>query len=87
MKANKQEVITFKADATMAAALKQVPNRSEFIRTAILHALDNVCPLCQGNGVLTPEQRKHWEEFAAHHRVVECRDCHELHLVCDNQKK
>jgi len=76
-------VITFKADATLMAAMKRIPNRSEFIRAAILAALDSHCPLCGGTGVLTPRQKTHWEIFAKHHLLRECQDCHEVHLVCE----
>ncbi len=79
---HKEIVVTFKADASLLGALKALPNRSEFIRTAILSALDSFCPLCQGTGVLTPNQKKHWDTFAARHPLRECGDCHEVHLVC-----
>ncbi len=79
----KETVVTFKADTSLLEALKSVPNRSEFIRAAILRALDSFCPLCGGTGVLTPNQKTHWEKFARHHELRECDDCHEYHLVCD----
>jgi len=79
----KQTIITFKADAALAEALQVVPNKSEFIRNAILTALDNGCPLCQGTGILTPEQQKHWAHFIASHSVEKCDECHAVHLVCD----
>lgn len=82
MKQHKDEVITFKVDAALMDELRKVPNRSAFIRTAVKTALDSVCPLCQGTGDLSPDQKNHWEEFARHHRVIECKECHELHLVC-----
>ena len=78
----KESVITFKADASLFEALRNIPNRSEFIRTAILSALENQCPLCRGSGVLTPNQKKHWDTFAQHHPMRECGDCHEVHVVC-----
>ncbi|MFC1895562.1 CopG family transcriptional regulator [Thermodesulfobacteriota bacterium] len=82
MKKHKGDIITFKADAALSEAMRRVPNRSEFIRKAILAALDNVCPLCRGTGVFNPEQKAHWEEFVEDHCVRECEECHELHLVC-----
>ena len=82
----KQTIITFKADETLAEALQTVPNRSEFIRNAILTALDNGCPLCQGTGILTREQQKHWAEFLAHHSLAKCEKCHAIHLVCEEGK-
>ncbi len=79
---DRHQVVTFKADEKLLAAMADIPNRSEFIRSAILAALDGVCPLCHGNGVLSPSQRRHWKEFARSHVVTECGDCKERHLVC-----
>ena len=78
----KQEIITFKVDESLRQALQGVSNRSEFIRSAIQTALKNVCPLCRGNGTLTPDQQKHWESFAETHSLQKCEDCHAVHLVC-----
>lgn len=78
----KQEIVTFKVDQSLWRAMEGIPNRSEFIRSAILRALDGVCPLCRGTGSLTPDQRRHWEAFAENHVVEECEDCHAVHLVC-----
>ena len=76
------EIITFKADESLLVAMKGIRNRSEFIRSAIMAALDSTCPLCGGTGILTPEQKKHWDTFTVDHSVEECKDCHEVHLVC-----
>jgi hypothetical protein len=83
---SKDTVITFKADDSLLAALRAIPNRSEFIRLAILSALENHCPLCRGTGVLTPNQKKHWQTFARGHPLRECDDCHEVHLVCRQEE-
>jgi len=80
-----QETITFKADKALSEAMHGVPNRSEFIRGAILHALENTCPLCRGTGMLTSDQRRHWRTFTTHHDVVECSDCRAMHLVCGRE--
>lgn len=80
------EVVTFKVDPSLAEAMKRVGNRSAFIRAAILGALESMCPLCQGTGVLTPNQKRHWDEFADDHRLEECRECNELRLVCPEPK-
>jgi hypothetical protein len=79
----KQEIVTFKVDEPLLKAMRGIPNRSVFIRDAILSALNNACPLCKGSGILTPDQRKHWIEFAEHHALEECEDCHAVHLVCE----
>lgn len=82
MGTRRPEIVTFKADASLLEAMKAVPNRSEFIRSAVLAALDGICPLCNGRGTLTPNQKNHWESFSAHHALQECGECHEVHLVC-----
>lgn len=79
------EVITFKVDAELARELDQVPNRSAFIRSAVLAALGNTCPLCQGSGILSVSQQSHWNQIAEHHHMAECSDCHETVLVCDHE--
>ena len=82
---NKREVVTFKADESLLGAMKGIPNRSEFIRSAVLAALQGACPLCKGTGILSPEQKRHWDEFADDHEIQECDDCHELRLVCSTR--
>ncbi len=67
---NKESVVTFKVDTSLLTALRSVPNRSEFIRSAILAALENYCPVCSGTGVLTPNQRSHWDAFARAHTII-----------------
>lgn len=83
-KYNKTEIVTFKADDALLDAMKGIPNRSEFIRSAVLQALDSVCPLCSGTGIMTASQKEHWESFRKDHKLEECTDCHELHLICDH---
>ena len=78
-------IITFKADLSLLDALKSIANRSEFIRAAILAALKSYCPLCGGTGVLTPNQKRHWDAFARLHPLRECEECHEIHLVCEEE--
>lgn len=80
---HKQEIITFKVDESLRHAMRGIPNRSEFIRHAILAALDSACPLCRGTGILTPHQRQGLQGFMAHHKLTECDDCHAFHLECE----
>ena len=79
----KEEIITFKVDDDLAHAMAGIPNRSEFIRSAILAALDSTCPLCSGTGILTPRQKKHWKSFSENHSIEECETCHAYHIVCE----
>ena len=61
MKKEKLDIITFKVPESLRDAMKGIPNRSEFIRNALVAALDSICPLCKGTGVMMPNQRPHWE--------------------------
>jgi len=79
---SKTEIVTFKADGNLLEALKGVHNRSEFIRNALLAALENTCPLCGGSGQLSVQQRKHLETFRKDHAFKECRGCKEIKIVC-----
>lgn len=85
MNDEKQEVITFKVPESMKEAMKAIPNRSEFIRNAILSALDHVCPLCGGTGILNMEQRNHWNQFLKNHAIEKCQECRAVHLVCNSE--
>ncbi len=80
---HKGEVITFKVDPDLAEVLRLMPNRSQFIRAAVLSALGHVCPLCQGLGILSPDQKQHWHKFTEHHKIEKCSSCGSVHLVCD----
>jgi hypothetical protein len=78
----KPEIMSFKVEPWLAEALRRIPNRSEFIRRALATALDGVCPLCGGSGLLDPDERRHWLQFAESHAVRQCQDCRSYHLVC-----
>jgi hypothetical protein len=49
-------------------------------------ALDNVCPLCNGTGLLAPKQKEHWEDFLRDHAVKRCDDCDELYIECTGKE-
>lgn len=85
MKKTKHEIITFKAEATLLEAMKGIPNRSEFIRNAILASLDSICPLCGGTGILTPQQKNHLDGFLVEHSLQECDECHDLRFTCSHE--
>ncbi len=83
MAKSKPQVITFKADEALARLIRRIPNRSQFIRNALLSALDGVCPLCQGTGILSADQKEHWTRFTEHHRLRECPQCAAVYLECE----
>lgn len=78
----KQSIVTFKVNEDFLAVIRDIPNRSEFIRAAIMAALENVCPLCGGTGLLTPKQKEHWESFSRDHTLKRCDDCQEIFIEC-----
>jgi len=82
----KLETITFKVDEQLSKRIKSIPNRSEFIRSAITLALGSVCPLCEGSGILTPNQLQHWEDFSREHAIETCEECSERYIVCAHTK-
>lgn len=78
----KGDTVTFKVDGQLLEILQAMPNRSEFIRNAILTSLDKTCPLCCGTGVLTPAQSKSWDTLSETHEIKKCTNCNETHLTC-----
>ena len=80
----KQSIITFKVDDELFSAIQNIPNRSEFIRSALVEALGSVCPLCKGSGMLTKNQKNHWDAFSEDHAIERCKKCNERVLVCSN---
>jgi hypothetical protein len=85
MKISKERVFTFKTDEKLAELLDHMPNRSEFIRKALLTAMDRHCPLCHGSGILTQEQQNHLEQFLATHPLEKCACCNAFHFTCRQQ--
>lgn len=79
--------MTFKVDEALFKVIQEMPNRSEFIRSAIVAALGSVCPLCNGSGTMTPNQKQHWDEFAEAHTIKTCTDCHERYIVCSCEEQ
>lgn len=78
----KSAVITFKAEDELLSALENVPNKSQFIRAAVLNALESTCPLCGGAGFLNERQLKHWKSFAREHTLHRCSRCDGLAIEC-----
>jgi hypothetical protein len=78
----KKEVVTFKVDLALYEKIKDIPNRSEFIRNAIFKELDSICPLCAGKGMLDAAQKKHWDSFSVNHPITRCEHCDSFFLSC-----
>ncbi len=52
MAQQKQTVVSFRVDPHLAKILDNLPDKSAFIREAILRRFYTECPFCQGRGVL-----------------------------------
>ncbi|MFO0824118.1 MAG: hypothetical protein U0792_13560 [Gemmataceae bacterium] len=48
----KKHIVAFKVEDDLADFLDKLPNKSEFIRKAILAQFGMTCPLCSGTGVV-----------------------------------
>ena len=72
----KSELVAVKIDAETAALLDALPNKSEFVRSAIRARLEETCPLCVGTGV---RPKAHVERPGGRHLHVlpraRCGDC------------
>lgn len=75
-------MFTFKTDEQLAELLDRIPNRSEFIRKALLTAMERHCPLCHGSGILTVEQQQHLGHFLSTHPLEKCHSCNAIHFTC-----
>ncbi|MDK2972573.1 MAG: hypothetical protein PWP23_2328 [Candidatus Sumerlaeota bacterium] len=82
MASPKEDIITFKVDRHLAERIRGIENRSDFIRRAVLSALENTCPLCMGSGQLSETQRAFWIDFLKDHELQETADTHEMRLIC-----
>jgi hypothetical protein len=41
-----------------------------------------VCPVCNGSGMLSKNQKRHWDDLSTDHTMKLCNDCNETILVC-----
>lgn len=80
----KQTIVTFKADSDLFDKIKDMPNRSKFIRDAVFRELNAICPLCDGKGVLEPAQKKHWDTFSISHPLTRCAHCDSMFFSCSH---
>lgn len=75
MAQQKQTVVSFRVDHHLAVILNNLPDKSAFIREAILRRFHAECPFCQGRGVL-PRAIAEWlESRLPDSETVECKCC------------
>jgi hypothetical protein len=84
----KQRIVTFKAHEDLAAFLDEMPNKSEFIRKALLSALMEPCPVCQGKGSVPRSLRIDLQRILEKSDLVPCSFCgYEFPLKAEKQRK
>jgi len=76
MARQKQTVVSFRVDGHLADILDNLPDKSTFIRDAILRRVHGVCPCCQGRGVLPCLIADWLEARLPEFESVECTCCH-----------
>ena len=74
-KAPKTEIVAFKVEEELAEFLDKLPNKSEFIRRAILAQFGMTCPLCTGSGVVPRGVHDHYKPVITSHDHRPCDKC------------
>jgi hypothetical protein len=71
----KSQIVAFKVEDDLARFLDDLPNKSEFIRKAILAQFAMNCPLCTGSGVVPKGIHDHFKTAIAEHNSRPCEKC------------
>src|SRR5437899_3151309 len=71
----KTSVVAFKVEAELADLLNKLPNKSAFIRKAIVAQLGMACPLCNGAGVVPRVIHDHYASLLAKFNSRHCDGC------------
>jgi hypothetical protein len=77
-------LVAFKVEPELADLLNRLPNKSDFIRKAIVAHLGLTCPLCHGKAIVSRGIYSHFAALIQTHRVQACAGCgDELKLPTD----
>ena len=71
----KTAVVAFKVEKELAELLDKLPNKSAFIRKAIVAQLGMACPLCNGVGVVPRGVHDHYATLLAQFNHRRCEGC------------
>ena len=74
-KTAKSQIVAFKVEAELAKFLDKLPNKSDFIRKAIIAQFGMNCPLCTGSGVVPRGVHDHFKPVIAEHNKRPCEKC------------
>ena len=72
----KQTIVSFRVDGHLAEILDNLPDKSAFIRDAVLRRVHGVCPCCKGRGVLPCLIAEWLRPRLPEVESVECTCCH-----------
>ena len=76
-RSRKSEIVAFKVEEELADFLNKLPNKSAFIRKAIVSQLGMACPLCSGTGVVPRGLHDHYAPILAKNNTRKCDGCGE----------
>jgi hypothetical protein len=74
-KPQKSQIVAFKVEEELAEFLDKLPNKSEFIRRAILAQFGMTCPLCAGSGVVPRGIHDHFKPVIGTENHRPCEKC------------
>ena len=74
-RSQKSQIVAFKVEQELAEFLDRLPNKSEFIRRAILAQFGMTCPLCTGSGVVPRGVHDHYKPVITGHDHRPCDKC------------
>lgn len=71
----KPAVVAFKVEEELAELLNKLPNKSAFIRKAIVAQLGMTCPVCNGKGVVPRGLHDHYAALLQTFKNKPCAKC------------
>jgi hypothetical protein len=81
---DRDRIISFKVNPELGRLLDALPNKSDFIRQAILTQFRAICPFCRGKGVVPRGLGEHYTGVFACHRHVRCAGCGAAEAIPDD---
>lgn len=74
-KSPKSKIVAFKVEEELADFLDNLPNKSDFIRKAVLAQFGMTCPLCTGSGVVPRGIHDHYKPVITTENKRPCEKC------------
>jgi hypothetical protein len=71
----KKNIVAFKVEDDLAVFLNNLPNKSDFIRKAIMAQFGMTCPLCTGSGVVPRGVHAHFNPIIKQETKRPCEKC------------